>query len=114
MPDEAGYVVYAILDPVAQKFFYVGQTGNLRKRIRSHLRRSFKFCRHPPVRRWLYDVIHSDQTPTFAVFESCIDEPSSLLAETKWIDNLSREGHPLLNNWNIHKEIIRNNGISRR
>lgn len=114
VPNAVGYVVYGISDPLTGKVVYVGQTGDLRKRVRGHLRRGLQFARHPPIRRWLYDVMHSDRALEFIVLESCVDEACSLLAEAAWVEKLSSQGHPLLNNWKIHKAIIRENGINRR
>ncbi len=114
VPKTDGFVVYGISEHASGKIVYVGQTGCLDKRARGHLRRGLMHVKHPPIRRWLYEAMSSDRVLEFIVLEHCTDEASSLLAETAWVQKLSLEGHPLLNNWRIHKSIIRKNGIKWR
>lgn len=99
-----GYVVYAIIAPSGQPV-YVGQTGNFRYRMVSHLRRAQRPCRFPPIRAYLHDLFAKGATPQFTILEHCRDEAESLAAETRWVERLSRDGARLLNNWRSHRAV---------
>ena len=44
--------------------------------------------------------------PDFVVLEVVETEEQSLLSESNWIEKLATIGHPLLNRWEEHQELI--------
>lgn len=44
--------------------------------------------------------------PGFVVLEVVETEEQSLLSESNWVEKLAAIGHPLLNRWEEHQELI--------
>lgn len=99
------YTTYAIRDPRSGKFVYVGQTINFYKRRKNHL----KLRSHRPniqgmnIKKWMYDTLSSGVRPEFVILDRSENEEASLQSETEWARRLIREGNPLLNHWQAHK-----------
>ena len=101
------FVTYAIRDPRTGAYVYVGQSGRLAKRIAEHLRCGVRPRARGGIKAWLHDTLASGVTPEFVELETAEFEEASLQSEAKWVKRLAREGHPLLNRWREHREIIR-------
>lgn len=102
----AGWLVYGIKDVAGGRFGYVGQTGNLEKRMRAHARDIERAGITRRRVKWMCEVIRAGGALEFVVLEQCLSEEASLAAETNWVARLSAQGHPLRNSWTIHQEII--------
>ena len=97
------YVTYVIRDPVTHDPFYVGQTSNIVKRFRSHMRRGGTCTKgrsglYPRIYRLLAD----GKVPFFEILERVGTLEESLKSETRWIHAFRREGHRLVNRWGEH------------
>lgn len=108
---EAGYVVYVIKDPrdgdpcdwTDGTPFYVGQTHNLRRRAKQHLRDGGSAESIHPLHRRLYAILQSRRVPIFQVLYRTTTRLQALETERQWALKLMAEGHPLTNEWLEHR-----------
>lgn len=103
------YTTYGIVDPLTRFFIYIGQTNNFDRRKSEHLKPPrVKKTKHPKgsVKTWLADAHAAKITPQFIILEAVETEEESLLSECKWVEKLSQIGHPLLNRWEEHQDLI--------
>ena len=101
------YTTYAITDPRTSLFCYVGQTADFERRRRGHLKAHR--LKKPPrgsVKAWLKQLHNEGHAPYFTVLEVVETEAMSLESENLWVEKLSALGHPLLNRWDEHKELL--------
>jgi|GEM_PF-3265271 len=61
---------------------------------------------HGSVQHWLKGLHQGGYTPLFTVLEVVETEEESLVSESKWVEKLSALGHPLLNRWEEHQDLI--------
>ncbi|MCB1096086.1 MAG: GIY-YIG nuclease family protein [Verrucomicrobiae bacterium] len=101
------FTTYGIVDPRTRLFVYIGQTKDFEARKKQHLA---AFRLRKPVRgsvKWWLKRLHQDGLePIFIVLEVVETEAESLESESKWVEKISRLGHPLLNRWEEHKDLI--------
>lgn len=103
------YTTYAIVDPVTRLFVYVGQTVDFDRRRAEHLKRArTRKTRHPrgSIKAWLAQAEKNGVVPAFIILELVETEEQSLLSESNWVEKLAAIGHPLLNRWEEHQELI--------
>lgn len=107
-PDEGvdGWLVYGVMDRSRQRFGYVGQTGNLIKRVKGHGRDVARGGMTRKRVRWMSSVIRAGGVLEFVVLERCQSQVASLEAESRWISKLAGEGHDLHNRWREHQQLI--------
>ena len=105
--EAVGFVVYGIRDKATGGFGYVGQTGDLPRRIKSHVRTAFRGSRTRRVIRWMHRILTIGGTLEFVLLEQCKDEAASLVAESQWVRKLASANHALTNRWLIHQTIIK-------
>lgn len=114
VPPDA-FANYVIIDPTQPDpegilpgiAIYTGQSGNVRGRIRSHLR-------HAVIpgsdQGRLYDrmaeLIRAGTMPIFRILETHRNRAESLMAETVWAQRLLRSGAKLLNTWPEQSRLI--------
>lgn len=58
------------------------------------------------MKAWLHQAERAGVTPDFMVLEVVETEEQSLLSESNWVEKLAAIGHPLLNRWEEHQELI--------
>ena len=105
---DKNFLTYYIADPDTGYVVYVGQTTNFVKRKKTHLRLQKRpNIKTTNIKTWLHDFISEGKTPIIEVLETVNTEQESLASETKWIKKFAKEGHPLLNRWKIHRELIK-------
>ena len=103
------FIIYAILEPGSGQVVYVGQTGNFEQRKRGHLGiRKRPNIKTQNIKTWMFDQISAGQKPTFKILQVIDTEDASYGAEDKWVKHFADQGHPLLNRWRHHREIIQN------
>ncbi len=103
------YTTYAIIDPTTRLFVYIGQTSNFERRKSEHLKPPrTKKTQHPPgsIKLWLSEIYARKITPQFLLLETVETEEESLLSECKWVEKIAAIGHPILNRWEEHQELI--------
>jgi len=106
---------YVIIDPTESDpdgilpgaAIYTGQSGNVRGRIRSHLRHAVV----PGSEQGrLYDrmaeLIRTGTMPIFRILETHRNRAESVMAETVWAQRLLRSGAKLLNTWPEQSRLI--------
>lgn len=79
------------------------------RRKSEHLKKSrVRKTRHPrgSVKAWLAEAERAGVVPGFVVLEVVETEEQSLLSESNWVEKLAAIGHPLLNRWEEHQELI--------
>lgn len=79
------------------------------RRKSEHLKRSrTRKTRHPKgsVKAWLAEAERAGVVPGFVLLEVVETEEQSLLSESNWVEKLAAIGHPLLNRWEEHQELI--------
>lgn len=96
------YVVYLIIDPLTDEPFYVGQTGNLERRQRAHLRSARHDTKRAASR--IAEILDTGLSPIFKVVESCRSEAESLSAETLWVKRCAQQGYRVRNRWIEHRQ----------
>ena len=102
------YTTYSIADPCTGDIVYVGQTANFEQRKKSHLRlKKRPNIKTMNIKTWLHDLISDGKVPVIAILETVETEEESLVSETKWVEKFAKEGHPLLNRWNMHRNLIK-------
>lgn len=77
--------IYALLHPVTKEVVYVGQTGNLTKRLYSHLHRAG----NPRLRAWIRSLQAEGMQPE-AVIIDCCSKARADKVERAWIWRLSQ------------------------
>lgn len=103
------YTTYGIVDPLTRFFIYIGQTNDFDRRKSEHLKPPrTKKTKHPKgsIKTWLAQAHALKITPLFIILEVVEREEQSLLSECNWVEKLAQVGHPLLNRWEEHKELI--------
>lgn len=103
------YTTYGIVDPTTKHFVYVGQSVDFARRKAEHLKRSrTRKTKHPKgsIKAWLIQAERAKITPQFVVLDVVETEEQSLLSECNWVEKLAGIGHPLLNRWEEHQELI--------
>lgn len=103
------FVTYAIADPRSGRYVYVGQTKNFESRRRNHLRLRDQRPRigTENIRTWLFDRLSAGEVPKIVELETCSTLERSLASESRWVERLARDGHPLLNRWRDHRKVIK-------
>lgn len=107
------YTTYGIVDPVTRLFVYVGQSARFDERKRQHLTTHRKTrTRHKKgsVQAWLVQAHAAGITPLFLVLEVVETEALSIESESNWVEKLAAIGHPLLNRWEEHQDLIEAGG----
>ncbi len=103
------YWTYGIVDPVTGLFVYIGQTSDFDRRKSQHL--TDRLRKTTPARgsiqEWLRDMRKRGLEPDFVILEIVETEEESLLSESKWVEKFAAIGHPLLNRWQEHRDLIR-------
>lgn len=107
----AGYVTYAIKEPVASARhaddgipFYVGETTNLARRARQHLRRGGSPTHDRHSVYWhIYRLLAAERLPRFVILERTASRAASLQSEAQWAQRFLEQGHVLANQWTEHK-----------
>jgi predicted GIY-YIG superfamily endonuclease len=102
---DAPYVVYLIIDPRDGCPFYVGQTGNLERRRKGHLRVSLGNKLNRKQKR-LLEIIQAGREPIFITVEGFSTQAEALIGETRWVKACARRGHAVYSGWREHKEIV--------
>lgn len=100
--DGKRYVVYLIIDPATDEPFYVGQTGNLERRQRAHLRSARHDTKRAATK--IAEILDAGLLPIFKVVESCSSEAESLSAETLWVKRCAQRGNIVWNRWIEHRQ----------
>ena len=103
------HTTYGIVDPVTRLFVYVGRTADFEARKRQHLtthRQKKTHHKDGSLQAWLIQAHAAKITPAFIVLDVVETEALSLDSENNWIEKLAAIGHPLLNRWDEHKELI--------
>lgn len=84
--------IYSMSDPLSNKIFYVGQTIDLKRRIREH--------KYDPCSNALYDKMKylksMDIDPIYNIIEVC-DIDQKIERELYWIMKFIHEGIELIN-----------------
>lgn len=100
--DGKRYVVYLIIDPLTDEPFYVGQTGNLERRQKAHLRSAKHDTKRAATK--IAEILDTGLSPIFKVVESCNSEAESLSAETLWVKRCAQRGYRVWNRWIEHRQ----------
>ncbi|MDO5704281.1 MAG: GIY-YIG nuclease family protein [Paracoccus sp. (in: a-proteobacteria)] len=110
------YTTYAIRDPRDGCYIYVGQTSDYEKRVKTHLRPRKKRPNYGAgfenIKTRLYDMLSIGLAPEITPLETCHNEAASIESETRWVQKLAKEGHPLLNRWRKHRVITKREGVA--
>jgi len=96
------YVVYLIIDPLTDDPFYVGQTGNLDRRQKAHLRAAKHDTKRAATK--IAEILDRGLSPIFKVVETCSSEAESLSAETLWVKRCAQQGYRVWNRWIEHRQ----------
>lgn len=109
------YANYVIIDPTQPDpdgilpgaAIYTGQSGNVRGRIRSHLRHAVIPDSEPGrLYEWMGELIRAGAMPIFRILETHRNRAESVMAETVWAQRLLRSGAKLLNTWPEQSRLI--------
>ncbi|MEM6538860.1 MAG: GIY-YIG nuclease family protein [Pseudomonadota bacterium] len=107
--EDSIFTTYAIVDPKTRLFIYVGQSVDFERRKAEHLKRSrTRKTKHPKgtIKAWLAEAERAGITPQFVILDVVETEEQSLLSESNWVEKLAAIGHPILNRWEEHQELI--------
>lgn len=88
---KVGYI-YQLLDPLTKEIRYIGQTKDPERRLKQHLRSSYKCYKT----NWIKSLKTNDQTPKMLVFR-CVSLDSIGREEEQWIEYYKNLGAPLTN-----------------
>jgi hypothetical protein len=88
--------VYGLLNPITNKYFYVGVTSDLKSRLNGHMSSTDKNRRKAAV---IQDILKNSQRPIIIPLQTVTDEDFIYISkiELHWIHKLLKEGHPLTN-----------------
>lgn len=86
------YVIYAIINPIDNKPFYIGETKNFDRRKKEHLKGTDQIS-GLIVRQ----ISENGFVPLFSVLEEHKDEETALRAEIFWIETMLARGIELVN-----------------
>ena len=89
---ETRVFIYVIRHPITRHILYVGQTNDIERRKRGHGR----MTRYTPLQAFLQWCTNMNYEPDLEVVltTNCVNADAM---EALMIDQLQREGHPLLN-----------------
>lgn len=102
-PDGNEYITYILLDPRSKSPFYVGQTKDLDRRKRAHLRTKEKPFKK--VEKYISALRDEGMEPVFYIAEVCNNLEASLESELKWVRYCLQKGYELCNRWKEHRDI---------
>lgn len=122
------FIVYALVDPLQDRLFYVGSTGRLLKRIANH-RDQWKISMPSwrvlgsSTRGRVVDeccrILDAGRKPVFVLIEQIVGfdvtAEHAREAEQFWIDYFKSIGAPLLNSRKAHsrREVVEPRGLQR-
>lgn len=86
------HVVYAIVDPRTSAVFYIGQTSNLRRRRKQHLKLTDSLSGLV-----IRQILDAKRKPAFVILEHCPSLDAALMAEIAWIEFFKCRGTQLMN-----------------
>lgn len=86
------YVVYAIVDPRDHSIFYIGETGNFKRRRLKHLEGNDQLSG-----LLIQHIQHIGLMPYFVILENCPSEEAALMSEMFWIETMKARGSKLSN-----------------
>ena len=119
----SAYANYVIIDPTTADperilpgaAIYVGQTSELRSRIRSHLRQAIRPApEHAQLYHYMARLISRGAWPVFRVLETHTNRVDCMLAETVWAQRLLRSGARLFNTWPEQSRLLTASSLRRR
>lgn len=88
--------IYGLFDPRNLKLRYIGQTGDISKRLKSHIK-SAKFNKKPLHRNnWINQLLNEGLEPAIEVLEECTGD-NWKEAEKAWIREAREKGLKLTN-----------------
>lgn len=92
--------IYVLRDPDNNEIKYVGQTNDINRRFRDHLRRSLiqndsEYNTYKS--RWIRKILSSNKEPFMEIIEECKNFSESNEKEKYWIEYLLKTGHSLTN-----------------
>ena len=118
----SAYANYVIIDPTTADperilpgaAIYVGQTSELRSRIRSHLRQAIRPApEHAQLYHYMARLISRGAWPVFRVLETHTNRVDCMLAETVWAQRLLRSGARLFNTWPEQSKLLTASSLRR-
>lgn len=94
-PLPAGQIIYGLLDPRTDAFYYVGYTGNPKRRLSDHIKGTGD--RNPDKDAWIAELHVAGLLPEIVVLEEVKDPATTREREDRWIYHLLHQGDPLTN-----------------
>ena len=124
LADQAGnlrYVNYIILDPTRDDPYslygcmpiYVGQTGNIAKRVRQHFSAAISPKQASGIQRRLALLLRDGNVPIFQIVECHRTRAACVKAETVWAQRLLHAGAALENRWPDQAVFINERNLAR-
>lgn len=92
--------IYILRNPITNEIKYVGQTKDINRRLRDHIKTSQnKESTHYKTYKstWIRSLIKQNVDPVLEVIETCESLEQSNIRERYWIDKLSQDGEKLTN-----------------
>lgn len=92
--------IYVLKDPITLETKYVGQTNDVDRRYRDHIRRSLKDDDNEYdtyKSRWIRKVINQGNKPLLEVIDECNTYDESNEKEKYWVNHFSKSGSSLTN-----------------
>lgn len=92
--------IYALKDPNTLEIKYIGQSNDIDRRYRDHIRKSLAKtdCEYNTYKsRWIRKIINKGYKPLLEIIEECDNLELSNIREKYYIEKLTNEGYKLTN-----------------
>ena len=97
------YFIYGLIDPDDNDIKYVGQTKDIKARIKTHIKESYKL--NTSKDKWIYSLLIEGKTPKYKILETNINCDQVLNMEKEYILKYSKTQR-------VSKQYVSNDSIT--